>query len=340
MNYQRKVARSGLTAIAAGLALSATPTLARTVDQVASATAASPAPGPIAVEPAPVMSDAASVATPVDVAPPVSKAEPRAKAAPKTVAKSTTRTAATRVTSAARPVPVTSTPTTTTAAVPASLAADTNATAPQPIAPITPASDVTPGQPLVAQTMQADETLPLAGAAGLGIIALAGAGLAMRRRRRRADEVIANEPSIDDGSAALPTIDPVTAATRAPATERPAFAWAPPAATTPTLLPASIAADSIGHHVRAAYEGPSPNNPSLVLKKRLKRAAFFDLRDRQAAAGEAMPTVASGLPKAVAPTSPMTDRYRVQPTSLAGPGVRFGRAFQPASARSTIRAVA
>ena len=339
MNYQPKVARSGLTAIAAVLALSATPTLAQTV---ASATAASPAPEPIAVEPAPVMSDAASVATPVDVAPTVSKAEPRAKTAPKTVAKSTTRTAATRVTSAARPVPVTSTPTTTTAAVPASLAADTNATAPapQPIAPITPATDVTPGQPLVAQTMQTNETLPLAGAAGLGIIALAGAGLAMRRRRRRADEVIANEPSIDDGSAALPTIDPVTAATRAPATERPAFAWAPPAATTPTLLPASIAADSIGHHVRAAYEGPSPNNPSLVLKKRLKRAAFFDLRDRQAAAGEAMPTVASGLPKAVAPTSPMTDRYRVQPTSLAGPGVRFGRAFQPASARSTIRAVA
>ena len=340
MNYQPKVARSGLTAIAAVLALSATPTLAQTVDPVASATAASPAPEPIAVEPAPVMSDAASVATQVDVASTVSKAEPRAKAAPKTVAKSTIRTAATRVTSAARPVPVTSTPTTTTAAVPASLAAGTNATAPQPIAPITPASDVTPGQPLVAQTTQTDETLPLAGAAGLGIIALAGAGLAMRRRRRRADEVIANEPSIDDGSAALPTIDPVTAATRAPATERPAFAWAPPAATTPTLLPASIAADSIGHHVRAAYEGPSPNNPSLVLKKRLKRAAFFDLRDRQAAAGEAMPTVASGLPKAVAPTSPMTDRYRVQPTSLAGPGVRFGRAFQPASARSTIRAVA
>ena len=40
-------------------------------------------------------------------------------------------------------------------------------------------------------------------------------------------------------------------------------------------------------HVDRAMLGPTPDNPSLSLKKRLKRAAFFDLRDREVAAGEA-----------------------------------------------------
>jgi hypothetical protein len=43
--------------------------------------------------------------------------------------------------------------------------------------------------------------------------------------------------------------------------------------------------------------GPTPDNPSLSLKKRLKRAAFFDKRDREVAAGEAAPVDAdAGLP--------------------------------------------
>ena len=32
----------------------------------------------------------------------------------------------------------------------------------------------------------------------------------------------------------------------------------------------------------AAYRGPTPDNPSLSLKTRLKRARFFDERDRKA----------------------------------------------------------
>ena len=44
--------------------------------------------------------------------------------------------------------------------------------------------------------------------------------------------------------------------------------------------------------------GPTPDNPSLSLKKRLKRAAFFDRRERDAAAGKATPVDAdAGLPE-------------------------------------------
>jgi hypothetical protein len=51
-------------------------------------------------------------------------------------------------------------------------------------------------------------------------------------------------------------------------------------------------------HVDRAMLGPTPDNPSLSLKKRLKRAAFFDQRDRQVAAGEAEPVDAdAGLPE-------------------------------------------
>jgi hypothetical protein len=40
-------------------------------------------------------------------------------------------------------------------------------------------------------------------------------------------------------------------------------------------------------HMDRAMLGPTPDNPSASLKKRLKRAAFFDQRDREVAAGEA-----------------------------------------------------
>ncbi len=45
--------------------------------------------------------------------------------------------------------------------------------------------------------------------------------------------------------------------------------------------------------------GPTPDNPSLSLKKRLKRAAFFDQPDREVAQGTAEPVDAeAGLPEA------------------------------------------
>ena len=51
-------------------------------------------------------------------------------------------------------------------------------------------------------------------------------------------------------------------------------------------------------HADRAKRGPTPDNPSLSLKKRLKRAAFFDQRDREVGAGEAEPVDAdAGLPE-------------------------------------------
>ena len=53
-------------------------------------------------------------------------------------------------------------------------------------------------------------------------------------------------------------------------------------------------------HVERARRGPTPDNPSLSLKKRLKRAAFFDQRERLAAEGKAAPVDSdAGLPEAL-----------------------------------------
>lgn len=52
--------------------------------------------------------------------------------------------------------------------------------------------------------------------------------------------------------------------------------------------------------VERAYRGPSPANPSVSLKNRLRRAAFFDKRERDVAAGKAEPVETdAGLPDAM-----------------------------------------
>ena len=52
--------------------------------------------------------------------------------------------------------------------------------------------------------------------------------------------------------------------------------------------------------VERAYRGPSPANPSVSLRARLKRAAFFDKREREVEAGKAEPVDPdAGLPEAM-----------------------------------------
>ena len=64
-----------------------------------------------------------------------------------------------------------------------------------------------------------------------------------------------------------------------------------------TQNPDNAESGSQESHVDRAMLGPTPDNPSLSLKKRLKRAAFFDQREREVAAGEARPVDAdAGLP--------------------------------------------
>jgi len=77
---------------------------------------------------------------------------------------------------------------------------------------------------------------------------------------------------------------------------------ATPAATPERPASPSACADPApGSHVEAACEGPTADNPSLSIKKRLKRAQFFDQREQLAAAGMAVPAEAdAGLPEALA----------------------------------------
>ena len=160
------------------------------------------------------------------------------------------------------------------------------------------------------ETASNDDLLPIAGAAGLGILALAGAGFAMRRRRRD-DDVIAEDEWVEPEYVAA-----------APVATAPisAFAWSDkPVATAP------VAASTGLSRIEAAKRGPTPDNPSASLKKRLSRAAFFDQRERAVAAGAAVPvSPMAGLPKSLA---------RVEaPTRRAAPtlGMGFNRRFQPA----------
>ena len=79
-----------------------------------------------------------------------------------------------------------------------------------------------------------------------------------------------------------------------------------PAPKTPSATPERAASPSAcadaapGSHVEAACEGPTADNPSLSIKKRLKRAQFFDQREQLAAAGMAVPVETdAGLPEAL-----------------------------------------
>ena len=119
----------------------------------------------------------------------------------------------------------------------------------------------------------------MAGAAGIGLLALAGAGMAVRRRKRRRKEEEFEERQIALTEAeAEPVVPPELAFVR-PATplHDPVPGKAPV-----TPLPAGFDMSKFGRHVQAAYRGPTPDNPSLSLKNRLRRASFFDQQERRA----------------------------------------------------------
>ena len=82
-----------------------------------------------------------------------------------------------------------------------------------------------------------------------------------------------------------------------------AFAWgnAPSEPTRPAAQAAEDDDRLPGESwVERAYRGPTPNNPSVSLRARLKRAAFFDKREREVAAGTAEPVeMDAGLPEAM-----------------------------------------
>ena len=159
-----------------------------------------------------------------------------------------------------------------------------------------------------------DETLMLGGGA-LALLALGGAAVALRRRRRRQDdEVMADDYAAHEEVVHEPAAEPapVTVTPR----HDPAESWTPAIAAAP-LAPAMV---STGHlmdrrhgetWVERAHRGPTPDNPSLSLRKRLKRAAFFDARERQVAEGRAEPVATdAGLPDNVVAPVPARERER------------------------------
>jgi len=77
-----------------------------------------------------------------------------------------------------------------------------------------------------------------------------------------------------------------------------AFAWG--RAEAPRMQPEQSDRKPGETWVERAYRGPSADNPSLSLRARLKRAAFFDKREREVAAGVAEPVdTDAGLPEAM-----------------------------------------
>jgi len=146
-----------------------------------------------------------------------------------------------------------------------------------------------------------DETTLEIGGGALALLALGGGAVALARRRRRHEE----EEIYEDA------YEPETAvAEPEPAPERAAIHDVQPAVVAPSAFswgneqPAANADDDGSDRrpgetwVERAYRGPSPANPSVSLRARLKRAAFFDKRERDVKAGKAQPVdTGAGLPE-------------------------------------------
>ena len=257
-----------MTAIAAVIALSSTPLLAQATDSTAAPVVVAPPP--------PTVAPAAATPAPEASAPAPVEAIPAPAPAMKTVG--------TPVVHEADTAPEVSQP----AAAPTRIApvkrtsAAPSARAPAPVAKTVatpaPAAANTPPVPttIAAQTNRAstveDETLPIAGGIGLAVLALGGAAYAVGRRRRKSEE---GELVLEPAPAAIPVAEPVVVAkaTNVSTTH----------GRTPKTLPSGFDISRFGRHTQAAYLGATDDNPSFSLKRRLKRASFFDQREREAA---------------------------------------------------------
>jgi len=175
-----------------------------------------------------------------------------------------------KVKTAPAPLPAPAAKTVPTAA---ETAAATPAAAPAPVAATTQTTHATAID---------NDALPIAGGVGLAVIVLGGAtAYAMsRRRREREEEELLLEPAPAQ-AVAVPEGEPAMVA---PTVAAPAVAAPVTATAMPKALPNGFDISRFGRHTQAAYLGPTPDNPSHSLKRRLKRASFFDQREREALA--------------------------------------------------------
>ena len=154
--------------------------------------------------------------------------------------------------------------------------------------------------------------LPIAVAGLVALLIIATAAFVLMRRRRRVDEEAwveddstqyePAETTMVDEPAPAPMIHEPEPPMVAPAAS--AFAWGNDAPSQAADRPDESMVEDERQPgeswIERAYRGPSPSNPSVSLKARLKRAAFFDKRERDAAAGRAEPIdTTAGLPEAL-----------------------------------------
>ena len=289
--------RTATLAIAATVAFSNAPLLAQDAS-AAEAPAESTTADPVAAEPAPdaVATDPHAGHSPEPASAASASPKPRAKASTKAsapIAKPAQARAATAAAPAPTPTPLESTPITSPLSAPIA----------EPVAE--PTADTV--EPVLAV---ANDELERAAFAGiLALLALGGAATAVSRRRRA--HAAPRRPVVYEGAHTAPM-----PAGRAPVRhEASAFAWGRTPAVTPPI------ANTGGSWTERARRGPTPDNPSLSLKKRLKRAAFYEQRERAVAAGRAKPIVPSaGLPERA------TENFRQGWT----PQPNYTHAFQPA----------
>ena len=302
---------SALPAIAAALALSSTPSFAQEVQPTEPAPVTQTAPPPV-TDAAPATTDTSTATTSADTAAPTQS----------TTAK-TTRTHTVRSVKTAAPKPkaattVTRTTVTRQAAAPAPEPAPAAPAAAQPAAPnsesaVAPVVDLTSSSTAKPATaahsgMSNTEMLEF-GAGALALIALGGIAFSTMRRRREerawhgdweADQAVEHETVVEAPAAAEVHHDRVVHDEQPEVVAPSVFAWG---ATAPATQDRDSEDDRLPGEtwVQRAYRGPSANNPSVSLKNRLRRAAFFDKRERDVAAGLAEPVDPNaGLPDAMA----------------------------------------
>lgn len=300
MTYTREKARLATTAIAAVLAISATPLVAQEVTPPDPATStptttADPlSPEPTASEPS--APEATETAEPAAAPTPAAKSKPAATASKRT---------ATKASAAPARTPAPAEPVSTDAAPPAP-AAPTEMT---PIVDAVPVAEPAPApapEPAATSMIDMDEALPIAGAGALALLGLGAGAAALRRRKRRREDALSEEQWQAEQVHDEPAVEPVRPVV-APAVA-PALAAAPrhdpvPIDAPRTRLPEGFDLSRFGRHVQAAYRGPTADNPSLSLKYRLRKAAAMDQRERLNGTIPEQPAAPAAAPKTVTATT-------------------------------------
>lgn len=139
----------------------------------------------------------------------------------------------------------------------------------EPVAPV-----AAPPAPKAEATLP-DGALPAAGV-GLGALVLAGLGMAIRRRRRDEED---QEVWLEDQSVAE-FHEPRAPALPVPAETASVSPAALPVAAKVPGLPDGFDLSRYSPRVQAAYRGPTAENPSVSMKKRVKVARALDQRER------------------------------------------------------------